>query len=138
MQTAAAPTLLVVEDEPSVRLLLRVVLEGEGYHVLMAEDGTQAIRLLATGAHPQLLVLDMHTPGADAPAVVAYARDGGLTVPALILSGRDDAVHAFPAGMIQGFVAKPFDVDALLGRVRRALRDVPACGRADPRGTALQ
>ena len=130
----AAATLLVVEDEPSVRFLLRVVLEGEGYRVLCAEDGTQAIRLLATGVLPHLLVLDMHTPGADASAVVARAREGGRAVPALVLSGRDDALASFPAGTIQGFVPKPFDVDALLGRVRRALSDAPewASGDAAP------
>lgn len=91
--------------------------------MVTAQDGTQAIGLLAGGLRPQLLILDMHIPGPGAPAVLADARsrapDG--MVPALVLSGRADAAAAFPAGAIQGFLAKPFDLHALLARVRGAL-----------------
>lgn len=125
MGLEAAPTLLVVEDEPSVRLLLRLILETDGYRVVAAADGTQAMRLLAAGPPPDLLLLDIHIPGADAATVLASARISGQ-VPALVLSGRDDAATAFPVGAVQGFISKPFDVETLLARVHGALQGVRA------------
>ena len=125
MRGDRVPVLLVVEDEPSVRLLLRVVLEGDGYRVLTAEDGSQAIEVLAAGEIPDLLVLDMYTPGAGAREVVAFARERAGAVPAIVLSGRDDAANAFPAGTIQGFISKPFDVGTLLAGARGALDMTP-------------
>ncbi len=91
--------------------------------MVTAQDGAEAIGLLAGGLRPQLLILDMHIPGPGAPAVLADARGRAADgrVPALVLSGRADAAAAFPAGAIEGFLAKPFDLHALLARVRAAL-----------------
>lgn len=63
MSEDAQDVVLVVEDEPAIRMILRDYLAGEGYHVLVAEDGEQAFAILASKPHLDLMVTDFRLPG---------------------------------------------------------------------------
>ena len=110
--------ILVVDDDPSVRQLVRDVLECEGYHVDTVEDGVSALTHVARD-RPHCVVLDVMMPGLDGHAVLARLRaaDDGLPVlPVVMLTAAADDVHAWRAwtGGVDYFLAKPFDPSELL------------------------
>src|SRR5579864_3637636 len=114
---------LVVEDDPSIAIGLRINLEREGYEVLVAEDGERALEL-ARGSAPDLLVLDVMLPKKNGLEVLHAVRAAGRTMPIIILSakaGEMDKVAGLELGA-EDYVAKPFSLAELLARVRAALR----------------
>lgn len=114
--------MLVVDDERPMRRLLRVVLEGEGYEVLEAEDVGSALRAAAAG-RPELILLDLGLPDGDGVEVIERVREWSA-VPILILSVRDqerEKVRALDAGA-DDYLTKPFGTSELLARMRAALR----------------
>jgi CheY-like chemotaxis protein len=107
---------LVIDDEPDVRWLLRVSLERAGHEVLVAEDGLRGIAL-AQKQRPEIIVLDLMMPVMDGYAVLAeLAKDHRtVDVPVVVLSAKaipDEAGRAVDAGA-RRFLEKPFDPDAL-------------------------
>jgi DNA-binding response OmpR family regulator len=118
----ATATILVVEDEPQLRGLIRLYLEREGYRVTDAGDGPTA--LAAFDAAPcDLVVLDLMLPGMQGETVLEALRDAG-DVPVLITSAkRSDAERI--AGLRAGaddYLAKPFNPHELTARVAAILR----------------
>jgi two-component system, OmpR family, response regulator MprA len=114
---------LVVDDDRALREALRRALTLAGYEVPVAEDGTQAIELVAQ-ALPDALVLDIAMPGMDGLEVCKRIRLLGNRVPILMLTARD-AVSDRVAGLDAGaddYLVKPFDVDELKARLRALLR----------------
>jgi len=114
---------LVVEDEPATREMLRQLLTDHGYTVMAAEDGAAALGALdSTGERPALVVLDLGMPYIDGPTFLELLRSRPESVhtPVLIVSGR--IRRALPE-RIQGIrvLRKPFDVDRLLDAVREML-----------------
>ena len=112
---------LVVDDDAASRAVIAAILGDEGYAVLEAPDGAAALALLA--APPPrlgLVLLDLWLPGTDGAAVAAaYRRLPAPHAPVLLLSAAPDAAaHVTAAGAV-GLLAKPFDLDDLLGAVRR-------------------
>lgn len=121
--TTNAIRILVVDDEPPIRRLLRVGLSTEGYAVIEAADGAEAIARLA-GDKPDVVILDLGLPDIDGHALLARWRDEGVVLPILILSSRSDEagiVKALELGA-DDYVVKPFGVAELAARVRVALR----------------
>lgn len=121
--TANKLRILVVDDEPPIRRLLRTSLSAHGYDVIEAEDGQQALDLIRRNA-VALVVLDLGLPGMDGFEVISRLRGGGSSVPIVILSVRTDEagkVRALDLGA-DDYVSKPFGVDELLARIRAALR----------------
>jgi CheY-like chemotaxis protein len=115
----SAPLILVVEDDPSVRSLLRTLMEGEGYDVVTADDGLEGL-LKAEFRHPSLIILDIMMPNVDGERVLdeMRTREGLAGVPVLIVTGRADAHAAFdPLVGARNVIPKPFDPDLLTGRV---------------------
>jgi CheY-like chemotaxis protein len=107
---------LVIDDEPDVRWLIRMSLERAGHEVLAAEDGLRGIAL-AQKQRPEIIVLDLMMPVMDGYAVLAeLAKDPRTAdVPVVVLSARaipDEAERATGAGA-RLFLEKPFDPDAL-------------------------
>jgi two-component system response regulator MprA len=121
-------TILVVDDDRALREALRRALTLAGYEVQVAQDGEQALELLAQ-AEPDAVVLDVGLPGIDGLEVCRRVRLGSR-VPILILTARDavaDRIDGLDAGA-DDYMVKPFDVDELKARLRALLR------RANPQG----
>jgi len=110
--------ILVVDDEPQVVWVLQLALDAEGYEVLTARNGLEALTQIAEG-HPELMVLDVMMPRMDGWSVMreisklpASERPRVVMVTALA-SGRDRATAAELG--VDAYVPKPFDMDHLLG-----------------------
>lgn len=116
-------SVLVVEDDPSIAIGLRINLESEGYVVHMAEDGEQGLDLART-LSPDLIVLDVMLPKRNGLEVLHELRTEGRMMPIIILSAKAaemDKVAGLELGA-EDYVAKPFSLAELLARVRAALR----------------
>jgi DNA-binding response OmpR family regulator len=116
-------TVLIVEDDPSIALGLRMNLEAEGYGVLAAEDGEMALEVVRE-KEPNLLILDVMLPSMNGFEVLRTLRRDGYTMPIIILSARTgeiDKVTGLELGA-EDYVAKPFSLAELLARIRAALR----------------
>jgi DNA-binding response OmpR family regulator len=114
---------LVVEDDRSILLGLRINLESEGYDVTVAEDGERGLEL-ARSTNPELMILDVMLPNKNGLEVLDSLRREGFTMPIIILSARANEMDKV-AGLELGahdYVAKPFSLAELLARVRGALR----------------
>ncbi len=109
--------ILVVDDDPSVRALVRDVLECEGHVVDVVEDGFSAMRAIES-SRPDCVVLDVMMPGLDGHAVLSRIRalDGGASLPVVMLTAAADDTSAWQAwtGGVDYFLAKPFDPSELL------------------------
>jgi two-component system KDP operon response regulator KdpE len=113
---------LVVEDELPIRRFLRASLAGEGYRLVEAETGQQAIKLAAQQP-PDLVILDLGLPDLDGQEVLRRLREW-LQAPIIILSVRDQEqqkVTALDSGA-DDYLTKPFSTGELLARIRVALR----------------
>lgn len=120
--TAAPVKVLVVDDEPPIRKLLRMGLRSRGYEVLEAPNGRTALELLETP--PDLVVLDLGLPDIQGLDLLRTIRQRKEDVPVIVLSSRDDEagkVAALDLGA-DDYVTKPFGMDELLARMRTALR----------------
>lgn len=141
MQTAESdgPTrVLVVDDEADVRLLLRRILEAEGFQVLDADGALSATHELGAAQPPDIVLLDIGLPGVDGLEVLTRIRRGS-DVPVIMLTGRGDQEDRV-AGLRGGaddYVVKPFVADELLARIQSVLRrSAPANGpSANGQGT---
>lgn len=119
----AGKKVLVVEDDPSIAIGLRINLESEGYVVELAEDGERGLELARTDA-PDVIVLDVMLPKKNGLEVLHDLRAEGRTMPIIILSAKSNEMDKV-AGLELGaedYVAKPFSLAELLARVRVALR----------------
>ncbi len=114
---------LIVEDDPSIAMGLRINLESEGYEVHVADDGALGLELARTIA-PDLVILDVMLPRRNGLEVLHDLRSEGRTFPVIILSAKSaemDKVAGLELGA-EDYVAKPFSLAELLARVRGALR----------------
>lgn len=107
---------LVVDDEPSIQLALRELLDFEGYDVRAASDGREALHILADW-RPEAILLDLMMPVMDGSAFRAALRERGrdlAAIPIIVLSGaRDTATQAEALGAI-AHITKPFNLDDVL------------------------
>jgi two-component system KDP operon response regulator KdpE len=120
--SAVAVRILVVDDEPPIRRLLRTGLSSQGYDVLEAGTGREADQLLASA--PELVILDLGLPDVAGQDLLRRWRAEGNDVPVLILSSRTDEagiVEALELGA-DDYLTKPFGVKELVARIRNALR----------------
>jgi two-component system cell cycle response regulator len=116
--------ILVVDDKPSSRELVRTVLTNEEYEVIEASDGCEALDRMRTEP-PDLVLLDLHMPGLDGYAVVAAARsDPALTaVPIIAVTASamtGDRERALTAGF-NSYLAKPVSISVLKTEIARLL-----------------
>ncbi len=126
-RTEGAPstprTVLIVEDDPSIAIGLRINLEADGYNVLAADDGEKGLTV-ARSEKPHLIILDVMLPGVNGFEVLRTLRQEGYVMPIIVLSARTgemDKVTGLELGA-EDYVAKPFSLAELLARVRAALR----------------
>ena len=120
--SAAPLRVLVVDDEPPIRKLLRMGLTAQGYQTLEAPNGKTALDLLSQA--PDLIILDLGLPDAQGHELLRTIRARNESVPIVVLSSRGDEagkVQALDLGA-DDYVTKPFGMDELLARMRAALR----------------
>jgi DNA-binding response OmpR family regulator len=125
-------TILVVDDEANIRDLARLYLEKDGYKVIVAQDGAQALTQVKENA-PALMVLDLMLPEIDGWEVCRRVR-AESNLPILMLTARDDDIDKI-VGLEMGaddYLTKPFNPRELVARVRAVLRrmNVSASGVA--------
>lgn len=115
-------TILLIDDEPQIRRVLRTSLSAHGAHVLDVQTGEEAIELLREHT-VDLILLDLNMPGMGGFETCRSIRNG-WDVPIIVVSVREsdnDKVEALDAGA-DDFVSKPFSFDELMARMRAALR----------------
>lgn len=115
--------ILVVDDEPAILRFLQASLESQGYIVATAANARTALDRVKRHT-ADLVVLDLGLPDVDGLDVIRQIRDGGETLPIIILSSRENEnakVRALDLGA-DDYVTKPFGIDELLARIRTAQR----------------
>jgi two-component system KDP operon response regulator KdpE len=129
----SAGKILVIDDEPQIRRVMRVILSGENYEVLEARSGDAAL-LRFRESLPDLVLLDLNMPGMSGLETCRAIRESS-DVPIIVLTVRheeDEKVEALDAGA-DDYVTKPFGKQELLARIRAALRRSPSSPAAGPR-----
>jgi CheY-like chemotaxis protein len=147
MAQATGTQILIVDDESSVRAVLRDILESDGYHVSEAVDGQESLDKVSMGGI-QLLILDIMMPGISGLDVLKTIRSGSIdaasqqgidpSVPVILLTAASDDETTW-AGWAAGadvFLAKPFDTNNLLRWVERTLPTEPGqAAKPSPTGS---
>ena len=114
--------ILIIDDEPQIRKILRITLESNSYKVTEAENGNDGI-VLAASQKPHLIILDLGLPDQDGISVLKNIRDWS-SIPIIILSVRnseEDIVTCLDIGA-DDYLTKPFNTSELLARIRASLR----------------
>ena len=112
------PTILVVEDDSSVRSLITTTLKAHGYKFLTAANGEMAV-MMASSHNPDIMLLDLGLPDIDGVEVIRRIREWS-NLPIIVLSARSedsDKIEALDQGA-DDYLTKPFSVDELLARLR--------------------
>ncbi|MDN5344719.1 MAG: two-component system, OmpR family, operon response regulator KdpE [Clostridia bacterium] len=120
--TAKGARILIIDDEPPIRRLLKVALAAHGYDLAEATSGQEGLQQAAF-LHPDLVILDLGLPDLDGLEVIKRLREWSQ-VPVIILTVREheqDKIAALDAGA-DDYVTKPFSMGELLARMRAALR----------------
>jgi len=113
--------ILVVDDERTIRELVCEVLADEGYEVVGASNGSEALSALERNASFSLVVLDMWMPVMNGWQFAAEVAERGIAVPIVVMTAAREARHrAEEIGAI-GYIGKPFDVDQFIEAVESAI-----------------
>jgi DNA-binding response OmpR family regulator len=128
------PTILVVEDESDLVWLMRYNLERQGYQTFFANNGRAALELLEEH-RPGLILLDLMLPVMDGWSFLEALAQSGKARPRVIVvsarTGSEDKVRA-QQYVVDAFIAKPFDMDELLGKIRELLPPNTGSVETDP------
>jgi CheY-like chemotaxis protein len=119
--------ILIVDDEPTSRTLLEMVLKGEDVVIEQAASGPEALHVLESGEPCQLVISDIRMPEMDGRELLARMRSDPrtATIPVIMVTSvadRDTVVDMIGQG-VRGYIVKPFKASAVLSRVRAALAD---------------
>lgn len=134
----SATRILVAEDDSDINNLLRALMVREGYEVVQAYSGTEAL-MQVERAVPNLVLLDMMLPGMDGAAFIKWVRgDLALDVPVIVVTAKaalSDKVDALVAGA-DDYIVKPFEPDEVVARVQAVLRRAGAAGAVPGGGSS--
>jgi CheY-like chemotaxis protein len=129
METREPPVVLVVEDDPSVRELISAALQEEGYRVLEARNGREALRVVneqpASGEPPCLVLLDLMLSGMDGIRVLEQLAAPRGRVPIVAMSASRQYLAAAQAAGADVALPKPFDLEQLVSVVETYCLDAP-------------
>jgi two-component system, OmpR family, KDP operon response regulator KdpE len=131
MTEAGGPTVLLIDDEPPIRRLLRTALAAHDYRLIEASTGEDGLQQAAT-RQPDLIIVDLGLPDIDGTQVIRRLREWTAT-PIIVLSARGqerDKIDALEAGA-DDYVSKPFGVGELVARLRVAWRHATRGTRPD-------
>jgi CheY-like chemotaxis protein len=126
----SAPLVLVVDDDPDILEAISDILEVEGYRVARARHGAEALERVEV-ERPAVILLDLMMPVMDGVTFAQRLRErpAFCDVPIVVISADGNRQRAAPVGAA-GYLAKPFDVDSLLGYVARLCGDRPSASPA--------
>lgn len=115
---------LIADDEPEICKVLDQLLTGAGYQVQVVHDGKECLQAVRAQAPPALVILDLRLPAMSGRDVIAALRaDPGLAdLPVLLVTGSLNPADFPPFHTVQGIIAKPFDLEAVLEAVQDCLR----------------
>jgi two-component system, OmpR family, KDP operon response regulator KdpE len=128
----SAARILVIDDEPHIRRLMRIALTAQSFEVIDARSGEEGLRKFSE-CLPDLVLLDLNMPGLGGLDTCRAIR-AGSEVPIIVLtvrSAEEDKVEALDAGA-DDYVTKPFGTKELMARIRAALRRVPGSPAGGP------
>ena len=120
-------SVLAVDDDPDLLLLLRSMVEGDGYRAILASDGRMALERIAE-EEPDVICLDLMMPVMDGWGVLEELNGRTDPLPVIVLSAKtaeEDIVRAFELGA-SAYVFKPFDPSRLVDTIRSILEETPA------------
>jgi len=123
---SASSRVLVVDDEPQIRRVIKTALVANGYEAFEARTGEEALEALRSGS-PDLILLDMNMPGMGGMAACRQIRAVSEAA-IIVLSVRDserDKIEALDSGA-DDYITKPFSVNELMARIRANIRRLPA------------
>lgn len=135
MSTANHHTILVIEDDSTMREGIRTVLQKEGYHVNSAADGFEGSRIFKTSP-PDLVITDLRLPGKSGMNLLREFLEANPSLPVILISAYgtiDLAVNALKSGA-RDFIAKPFSIDELKTKVSEIITHTPA---TEPKSAAI-
>lgn len=117
---AALSTALVVDDDSETRSLVRLILETEGYAVVEAAHGDEALGLIGPNPVPDVIVTDLAMPILNGIALIdrLESEPRTATIPIVVVSASDEARALQTSGRVDAFVRKPFDASALVQCIR--------------------
>jgi DNA-binding response OmpR family regulator len=129
----SVPTILVVDDEPAICRSLRKILRKEGYQVVIASSGRQALELAAQSP-PQLVLMDVMMPGLDGVSALRELRTHGHQEPVIMLTGHGTLQTAREAMLLGAcsYITKPFDLETLRLALREGLEGRQVEGACAP------
>ncbi len=116
-------TILLIEDEPGIRMAVKDELEFEGFRVHLAEDGLTGLESILRNA-PDLIVLDLMLPGKNGFEICREVRQRGIATPVIVLTARGqeaDKIRGLQLGA-DDYITKPFSLAELVARIRAVLR----------------
>jgi two-component system KDP operon response regulator KdpE len=125
-------TILVVDDEPQIRKMLRISLEGHGFKTVECDNGNEAVRL-SVSVKPELILLDLGLPDIDGKEVIKGIREWSQ-MPIIVCSvrnGDDEIMAALNLGA-DDYVTKPFNPDVLVARINANLRKAATLEAGEP------
>ncbi len=117
--------ILIVEDEPSIIELLRIILERSGYEVHLCQSGRDAIAKTKE-VMPHLIVLDVMLPGLDGASIIRIMHEDEIlsSIPVIVSSALLESEKMFkPYPQVKGFCAKPFVLKDFVAKVKAAIGD---------------
>jgi len=118
--TSSTGTIMIVDDDPDIRELMKIFLEGDGYHVDLAADGIEALDQLHAGAHPDLILVDLMMPRMDGEQFMKELRGTRFAkIPIIVISGHSAVRRKTREFEAAAFLMKPVEFNELLKTVRR-------------------
>lgn len=117
-------TIHIVDDEPDIGLAISMLLEDAGYDVVVLERGADLMRRLQTHALPDLILLDMLLGGQDGRQIIRTLKSDPKTqtIPVVLISAHPTAAYEAVTSGADGFMSKPFELDAVLETVAAHLK----------------
>ena len=122
--TETEPLILVVDDERAIREMIDLLLSGEGYNVVTAASGFEALAIVQQRP-VDLIIVDLRMPGLHGDAVCRRYREQGGNAAVLLLTGAETAAAIVDACGANGYIAKPFDIDLVVETVAQYLGTRP-------------
>ncbi|HEX8411454.1 MAG TPA: response regulator [Thermoanaerobaculia bacterium] len=114
---------LIVDDDPAIRQIVRVLLERDGVQADIAEDGERAVSMLRSGTYAVVL-LDLLMPRLDGRGVIAFMREQEIATPVIVLSAVGDAAEDLDPALVRVVLQKPFEARDLRKVVTAVLEKV--------------